>query len=109
MQALMREKKKVEEGKELLLRMGCLKFFTWDLHSHVTWSSLRCFSRPPSWELVQLIPTHLACYVHPSLPGLPPSSQEVRTVALIGQPEETADLVEAVGELGGKVKKRYNL
>lgn len=55
---------------------------------------------------MQLTLTHLSCHSHPSLSGLPPSSQEVRTVTLIGQPEETTDLVGAVGQLGRKAKTR---
>lgn len=70
----------------------------------------RCPSRPPCWQPLHLTRTHLSClHLHLSLRGLPPSSQEVKTVTLIGQPKETADLVGAVGELGGKVKKRNDL
>ena len=55
---------------------------------------------------MQFTPTHLSCHSHPSLSGLPPSSQEVRTVTLIVQPEETTDLAGAVGRLGRKAKRR---
>lgn len=54
--------------------------------------------------------THPPILLCPPDPArLPTILKEVGIVTLIGQLEERADLVEAIGELGGKVRKRYNL